>query len=135
VALGQSGCRQGTRRHESFERTSDQLHVVTIGALNGERQWNAGSFRQQAALDALLAPVHRVRPGFFEPESGTFVMAPSMGNQDQSIPFSSSYSICSHTVPVKRHPSSFVTSPISYTPFNVPMGAISAEMPPTEIRS
>ena len=183
------GRRQGSRRHDSFERTSDQLHVVTIGALNGERQWNAGSFRQQAALDALLSPVRRVRPGFFEPESGAFVIAPSMDSQDQSIPFSPSYSIspcrqkasntpasvhsrkrryaelqvhipvassafhwqpvrsrnrmafmasrsgvrglwqpkgcglrggssgsiCSHTLSVKRHPSSFVTSPISFS--------------------
>ena len=42
--VGQSGRRQGTRRHDSFERTSDQLHVVTIGALNGERQWNVISY-------------------------------------------------------------------------------------------
>lgn len=74
-------------------RCNMAIHVVTVRALNRKRQRNAVSFRQQAALNALLASVRRVRPGGFEPESGAFVIAPSIDSPDQLIPFSPSYSI------------------------------------------
>lgn len=55
--------------------------------------WYADSLRQQAALDTLLAPIRRVRPGFFNPANGALVIALSIDSQDQSIPLSPSYRV------------------------------------------
>ncbi len=63
-ALDGSRCWQRTLGHDVVERTSDQFHVVPVGTVNGQRNGNAGRLSQQAALDALLAPVRRIRPRF-----------------------------------------------------------------------
>jgi hypothetical protein len=63
-ALGHCHGGHRTRSHDAVQRTSDQLHVMPVGTVNGQRNRDADHFGQQAALDALLAPVHRVRPSF-----------------------------------------------------------------------
>ena len=80
-------------RHDAVQSSFDQLHVMSVGTIDNNSQWNAGRFSQQAALDTLFAPVRRVRTSFFEPESGAFVIAPSIDSQDQSIPLSPSYRV------------------------------------------
>jgi hypothetical protein len=66
---------------------------MPVGTVNGDGNRNPCRFGQQAALDALLAPVCRIRPGFFEPATGALVIAPSIDSQDQSMPFRPSYLI------------------------------------------
>jgi hypothetical protein len=41
----------------------------------------------------LLAPVRWVMARFFEPDNGALVRTPSIDDQDQSMPLSSSYRI------------------------------------------
>ena len=55
----------GTSCHNAVQRASDQLHVVAVGTVNGQRNRNPRRFRQQAALDALLSPVRRGSARFF----------------------------------------------------------------------
>jgi len=66
---------------------------MAVGTLDGNGDRYAACLGQQAALDALLAPVRPVRPGFFESERGACVTAPSMDSHDQSIPLSSSWAV------------------------------------------
>ncbi|OIQ81588.1 hypothetical protein GALL_366410 [mine drainage metagenome] len=79
-------CRVRPLDRDGLQRATDQLHVVSVGTVNGNSNRDAIRFRQQAALDALLAPVRRVRTRFFEPANGAFVIAPSIETQDQSMP-------------------------------------------------
>jgi hypothetical protein len=79
--------------HDAGERLLDQLHVMSVGAVNDHGQWNTGRFGQETALDALLSPICGIRTRFFEPANGAFVMAPSIDSHDQSIPFSPSYRV------------------------------------------
>jgi len=78
---------------DGLQRTAHQFHVMPVGTVDGNPYRDANSFRQQAALDAKLAPIRRVRTRFFEPAKGAFVIAPSIDNQDQSMPLISSYCI------------------------------------------
>ena len=81
------GRRSGHR--QTVHRNPHQLHVVAVGPVHRQTHWNTLGFGQQATLDAPLTPVGGVGAGFFPPK-GDLVMAPSILNQLQSRPFSSS---------------------------------------------
>ena len=88
--------RHGFRRLRSvgqdrLQRVPHHLHVMPVGAVNSNSYRDARGLCQQATLDTLLATVRRVRTRFFEPATGAFVIAPSIDNQEQSIPQASSY--------------------------------------------
>ncbi len=89
-ALGHRRRRFRTHRHDAMPRASAPLHVMPIGSANDEGEGKARRLGQQAPLDALLAPIRRVRPSFFEPATSAFVIAPSIDSHDQSIPLSPS---------------------------------------------
>lgn len=76
-------------------------------AFDCKSQRNAGSLHQHAALFALLAPIRRLRPGFFVPGSGAFVIARSAASRDQSMPFRPSYSISPCRKKASNTPASF----------------------------
>lgn len=78
-------CRRRSSGRKGFERRTHQLHVMTVGSVDGHSQRNALGIGQQAALDALLAAIRRVGTRFFEPARGALVMAPSIASHDQSI--------------------------------------------------
>ena len=77
-------------RHEVLQGAPDPLHVMTIGPVDHHRNRDTARLGQQAALDALFATIRRVRPRFFEPARGDFVIAPSIDSHDPSIPSSAS---------------------------------------------
>jgi uncharacterized membrane protein YqiK len=70
IALVQAqalGFALGGRRalgHDVLQRFTRELHVVPVRPVNGRCQREARAFGQYAALDALLAPVRRIAPGF-----------------------------------------------------------------------
>lgn len=105
--------RQGARRHDSFERTSDQLHVVTIGALNGERQWVHGQPGPVDSLQSIVFDQSLPPEGFEHAGLGPFAKA-------------------SIRRTAGAYPRGVECIPLAAS---VPMGALSAKIPPTEIGS
>src|SRR5689334_11766093 len=49
----------------TVERGFDQHHILSIGAVNHQRDWNTMPFSQEAAFHPLFTPVRRVPARFF----------------------------------------------------------------------
>jgi hypothetical protein len=54
-----------TLHHQTRHGHAHQRHIMPIGALNREADWDPMSLCQQAAFDTGLAPVGGIGPGFF----------------------------------------------------------------------
>jgi len=90
--------RQWTLHGNAVKRFFHQLLIMHIRAGDGDSNRHTAPVRQHRSLDAQLATIRWVFPGFFSPPSGALVIAPSKLCHCQSIPFNSSYSSreCSH---------------------------------------
>src|SRR5579885_152963 len=51
--------------HQTLESLARQFHIMPVGPFHHQAKRDAMSLRQQAALDAGLAPVGGIAPGFF----------------------------------------------------------------------
>ena len=87
-----SSRRLGTPHRDVLKRFSDQLLVMYIGSGHGYSNGHTAPVCQHRSLDAQLAAIGRVFPGFFPLPVAPLVIAPSKLCHRQSIPFNSSYS-------------------------------------------
>ncbi len=55
----------GSANWSAFERLPRHFEVVPVGAIDGEANWNATRFHQNASLGSQLGPVGRIGAGFF----------------------------------------------------------------------
>ena len=55
----------GTLEDDALDGRSQQFHIVTLSSLNREANWHPMSLREQAAFDAILAPISRIGADFF----------------------------------------------------------------------
>jgi hypothetical protein len=74
---------------DTLQRRSYPFHIVPIGAIHRQTDPNAMPPGQQTPFRALFAAISRIVSVFF-PAQRRFVIAPSILNHFQSIPFSSS---------------------------------------------
>src|SRR2546426_12637326 len=57
--------RLGTVDDDAFNGRTHQFHIVAIGPLNHQTDWQTMPLGEQAALDPALAPIGVIRAGFF----------------------------------------------------------------------
>lgn len=91
---------ESIKEHNRFYGLPEHLEIVAVGPFNRQRDRHAAAFDHEAALGALYRLIGSINrwPGrwgscpFFSPARGAFVMAPSIDNHCQSMPWSVSYS-------------------------------------------
>src|SRR5512135_2663210 len=57
--------RLGTLDDDTFQGRAAQFHIMAIGSLNRQANWDSMSLREQAAFHPALAPVSGIGAGFF----------------------------------------------------------------------
>src|SRR5205085_378916 len=60
----------GTVDDDAFDGRSHQFHIVAIGALNRQTDWQTVPLGEQAAFHPALAPIGRIGAGFFPRPTG-----------------------------------------------------------------
>src|SRR5215469_7356018 len=75
---------------EAFDGWAHQFHIVTLRSLNRQADWHPMSLCEEAAFDPALATIGGIRASFFPAQRSRCRIAPSILNQSQSIPRSSS---------------------------------------------
>lgn len=82
--------RPGALDHLVIQGGFRQFHVMAVGAIDFNGQWDAACLGQQAALDAAFAAIRRIGAGFSP--KGALVIARSSGSQLQLMPLNWWYS-------------------------------------------
>ena len=83
-------CRLRPFDGNAFDRLFRHLEIVSVGSIDGDADRNALPFSEQTPFCPLFCAVSGIRARFFSPASGAFVIAPSIEQKLQSIPFNSS---------------------------------------------
>src|SRR5262245_29969359 len=83
---------------DAFNGLPSQLEIIPIRAIHGQTDGHAMAVGEDAAFGADFAAIRGVLAHLFPPPRGALVIAPSMANHSQSIPWMASYSTrpCSH---------------------------------------
>src|SRR3990172_4549255 len=68
-SLGLVGRGLGTGNRNAFDRRARQLHVMSVGPINGDSDRDTSGLSEQAALDAIFGAIRRIGTGFFPPQA------------------------------------------------------------------
>ncbi len=79
-----------TRHHDRIQSRPEQLHVVPVGAREGDRQRNPVGVREDVPLGAQFSAIGGVFPGLVPPLTGAGMIAESSDWYRQSMPLRSS---------------------------------------------